>query len=75
MPFGFYIVHMCFLENENVFYNVRITKSIFMVLLSIWMFSAQLEHGVYGRGMSKIQLHWPGWAEEWEVCMLDHRKC
>lgn len=38
------------------------------------MFSAPLEHGVCGRGMSKMQVDWSGWAEELEVCMSDHGK-
>lgn len=38
------------------------------------MFSAQLEHGVCGRRISKIQLDWSGWAEGLEVCVSDHRK-
>ena len=38
------------------------------------MFSAQLKHGVYGKGIQKTQLDWSGWAEKLEVCVLDHRK-
>lgn len=44
---------MCFLENENVFYNVRTTKSIFMVLLSILMFSANWNVGRVVEGCQK----------------------
>lgn len=39
------------------------------------MFFAQLEHGVCGGRMSKLQLDWSGRVVGLEVCVSDHRKC